>query len=219
VSRPIPMIGDVALQAVQRIRHEVDGGFAVLPIESLDGRLVQRHGRGSHVLELEGLLYGDTALDDLQTLQGLAAGGEEQDFSADIVTALDLNKVVVERFVAGELAGHPNHFAYRIRLLESPALPEPATVSVGGDLGFGLDDLGIDDSLLGDITDMAGQVPGAVDQAMDAIDQVQSLVSALGGLDVGNPVQPLTDQVAKLGALGDQASGAVDAVVDAFFGS
>jgi hypothetical protein len=222
------MIGDVALQAVQRVRHEVDGGFALLGVEGLPGRLVQGHGRGSHVVELEGVLYGETARDDLEALQGLATGGEEQVFAADIVTALDLHRVVVERFVAGQVAGHVDHFAYRIRLVESPELPEPAVVGPGlgfGDLGFGdlglpdlgLDDLGIDPSVLGDITDLAGQVAGAVDAALDAVDQLEALVAAAGGLSVGNPVQPLADEIGKLGQLADRASGAVTAVVSAFF--
>lgn len=226
--RAIPMIGDVALQAVQRVRHEVDGGFALVPVENLPGRLVQRHGRGSHVIELEGVLYGESAADDLATLQGLATSGEEQVFTADIVTALDLTHVVVERFVAAQIAGHVDHFAYRVRLVESPPLPEPATLGPGlgfGDLGFGdlglpdlgLPDLGIDPSVLGDIAGLAGEVAGAVDAALDAVDTLQSLVSAAGGLSVGNPVQPLADEIGKLGQLADRAGGAVTAVVSAFF--
>ncbi|EIV92703.1 hypothetical protein FraQA3DRAFT_2313 [Frankia sp. QA3] len=222
------MIGDVALRAVQRIRHEVDGGFALMPVENLPGRLVQRHGRGSHVIELEGVLYGDTAKDDLAALQDLARSGDEQVFTADIVTALDLGHVVVERFVAGQIAGHVDHYAYRLRLVESPELPEPATVGLGlgfGDLGFGdlgrsdlgLPDLGIDPSVLGDIADLAGDVAGAVDAAMDAVDTLQSLAAAAGGLAVGSPVQPLADEIGKLGQLADRASGAVAAVVSAFF--
>ena len=222
------MIGDVALQAVQRVRHEVDGGFALLPVEGLPGRLVQAHGRGSHVIELEGVLWGDTAADDLAALQELAGSGAEQVFAADIITALDLSQVVVERFVAGQLAGHVDHFAYRIRLVESPPLPEPAVLGPGlgfGDLGFGdlglpdlgLPDLGIDLSVLDDIAGLAGDVAGAVDAALDVVDTLEGLVAAAGGLAAGNPVQPLADEIGKLGELADRASGAVTAVVSAFF--
>ena len=142
------------------------------------------------------MLYGDTAADDLAALQDLATSGEEQVFAADIVTALDLKQVVVERFVASQIAGHVDHFAYRMRLVESPELPEPATLGPGlgfGDLGFGdlglpdlgLPDLGIDLSVLGDIAGLAGDVAGAVDAALDTVDTLQSLVSACGGLSVG----------------------------------
>lgn len=226
--RAVPMIGEVALQAVQRVRHEVDGGFALIGVEGLPGRLVQGHGRGSHVIELEGVLYGDTARDDLAALQDLATSGAEQVFAADIVSALDLSRVVVERFVAGQFAGHVDHFAYRIRLVESPPLPEPAVLGPGlglGDLGFGdlglpdlgLADLGIDPSVLGDIADLAGQVAGAVDAALDAVDTLQALAAAAGGLSTGNPVRPLADEIGKLGSLADRAGGAVHAVVSAFF--
>jgi hypothetical protein len=222
------MIGDVALQAVQRCRHEVDGGFALLPVEGLAGRLVQAHGRGSHVIELEGVLWGDTAADDLAALQKLATSGAEQVFAADIVTALDLSQVVVERFVAAQIAGHVDHFAYRIRLVESPPLPEPAVLGPGlglGDLGFGdlglpdlgLPDLGIDPSVLGDIAGLAGDVAGAVDAALDVVDTLEGLAAAAGGLSAGNPVRPLAEEIGKLGALAGRASGAVTAVVSAFF--
>lgn len=223
------MLGDVALQAVQRVRHDVDGGFALLPIEGLPGRLVQRHGRGSHVIELEGVLYGDTALADLKALQDAATSGDEHVFAADITSALDLHHVVVERFVAGEMAGHVNHFAYRLRLVESPPLPEPATVGGGlgfddlgfGGLGFGdlgLDDLGIDPSVLEDIANVAADVAGAVDAALDAVDQIQGMIAAAtGALSVGNPVQPLADEIGKIGAIADKAQAAVTAVVNAFF--
>lgn len=223
--RPVPLVGDVALQAVQRVRHEVDGGFARLPVDGLDGSLVQARGRGSHVIEIEGVLFGDTARDDLATLQDLASGSEEQVFAADIVTALDLHRVVVDRFVVSEIAGHPDHFAYRLRLLESPELPEPAVVSGPsfGDIGFGLDDLGLDDlgidaGVLGDIADIAADAAGAVDAALDAIDTVTSLIDAAAGLAVGNPVQPLQDELTKLAALGEASAGAVSAVVEAFLG-
>lgn len=219
--RPIPLIGDVALQAVQRIRHDQHGGFAVLPVENLDGRLVQRRGRGSHVLELEGILHGDTAREDLATLQELAAGGQEHVFAADIASALNLHTVVIERFVAAEIAGHPNHYAYRIRLLESPELPPPATVAgpLAGGLGdFGLDDLGIDPGVLGDIAALGEQVAGAADAALDAVQALGGLIDAAAGLDVGNPVGPLTDEIGKLGGVAQSASGAVTAVVNAFLG-
>jgi hypothetical protein len=224
--RAVPMIGDVALQAVQRVRHEVDAGLALLPVEGLSGRLVQRHGRGSHAVEIEGVLVGATAKDDLADLQELATSGEDQTFTADIVAALDLQAVAVERFVAAEIAGHPDHFAYRIRLVESPPLPPPATVGPGlgfGDLGFGelglgdLGDLGIDAGLLSDIADQAGEIAGAVDQALDAVDQLQALAAAAGGLTVGNPVKPLSDEISDLGRLATGAGEAVSAVVSAFF--
>ena len=61
MSRAIPMLGDVPLNAVQRVRHAIEQAFARLPIEGLDGELVQAHGRRSHAIEVEGLLVGETA--------------------------------------------------------------------------------------------------------------------------------------------------------------
>lgn len=217
MSRPIPMVGEVALSAVQRVRHEADGGFARLRVEGLPGELVQRHGRRSHVIEVEGVLTGETAKDDLDALQKMVAAGDEQVFTADIVTALDLQKVVIDRFVAAELAGFPGSWAFRLRLVESPPLPPPATLESGfGD--FGLDDLGFDTDILGDIIDQAGAVAGAIDAAMDAVDKLQALAALAGGLSVGNPLAPLTDAVGGLAGPAGQAAGAVGGLVATFLG-
>jgi hypothetical protein len=194
---PFPLVGDIALSSVQQIDHVVGGGFSAVDIPGLDGDVLQRAGRGSHAIRVEGVLVGDTALDDLGALQAMAASGEEVSFSADIVNALELEQVVIADFRAQAVAGVERLVMYQMWLVESPPLPPPAEVSgfgFGGLDDFGLGDLGFDTDVLGGIADLADQVAGAVDAVMAAADQLAALAS-LSTIDVGGPLQPLGEAV------------------------
>jgi hypothetical protein len=204
MTAPIPLVGDLALSAVQRIDHALGAGFESVGVPGLDGAVLQRAGRGPHTLVVQGVLTGDTALDDLASLQQLAAAGEEVPFSADITTALELERVVVVGLRARVVAGTHDLVGYEISLVESPPLPPPAAVGAFGGLDdFGLGDLGFDTGLLddiaGDISGLADDLAGAVDAAMAAVDQLSAL-AALGSLDVSGPLQPMSDAVGTVGA-------------------
>ena len=96
----VPMIDDFELKAVQRIRQETDQDFACQRIAGLDGTLHQRLGRASHRVLIDGYLLPATATDDLKTLQEKASAGAEVTFTADITTALSIQKMVIESFQA-----------------------------------------------------------------------------------------------------------------------
>lgn len=197
-TRPIPLLGDISLQYVQHIEHSLETGFVSSRIAGLEGELQQRSGRPSHKVRIEGVLLGETARDDLGTLQAAAQTGEELTFAADITSALDLQKVVIRYLEDDESAGQPNRVQYRLELAESPPLPPPAEVSGFGGLDdFGLGDLGIDTSMLGDLEDLAGDISSAVDQAMGAIDALGALanLATSGGLDFGGMLEPLNQTV------------------------
>src|SRR3979409_1641149 len=107
-TRPVPLLGDISLEFVQRIEHSLDSGFASTPIAGLPGDLQQRTSRRSHHIHITGVLAGDTAKDDLKKLQDAGSAGDELDFSADITSALDLQKVVIKELKSIESAGEPN---------------------------------------------------------------------------------------------------------------
>ncbi len=207
-----PMIDDIELKAVQQIWQETDQDYVRQRIAGLEGTLHQRIGRRSHRVVLHGLLLPGSAVEDLEKLQEKGSGGEEVTFTADITTALSVEKMVIESFSAEQVVGPAGQIAYRIVLAESPPLPPPAEVSPFGGLGeFGLGDLGFDPGALGDvlsdIQDQAGAVMDAVDSALDAVDQLQALAS-LGDLaNVGNPIKPITDKVGELAELGPAIDG------------
>ena len=194
-TRPIPLLGDISLEFIQRIEHTLDAGFSSTRISGLSGELQQRSGRPSHRVRIEGVLVGEAAREALGTLQTAAQTGEELTFAADITSALDLQKVVIGSFRAHEAAGQASRIHYQLELIESPPLPPPAEVSGFGGLDeFGLGDLGFDTDVLGDIQDLAGDVAGAVDQALGAVEALGALASlaASGGLDFEGILDPLT---------------------------
>jgi phage protein U len=206
-----PMLDDLELKAVQWIREETDAAFARQRVVGLDGTLHQKVGRASHRVTLAGALLPASATDDLKTLQTKAAAGAEVTFTADIATALDVQKYVIESIAAEQLPGADGQFTYRIVLSESPPLPAPAEVSSFGGLGdFGLGDLGFDPSalggVLGDIANEAGAIMSAADGVIGAIKQIAAL-GDLGNLaNIGNPVAPLVDKVKELEKVGPLVS-------------
>lgn len=214
---PVPMIDDLELKAVQHIRQESAASFAEQPIVGLDGTLHQKLGRQSHRVELRGFLLPDTATDDLKTLQEKSSAGAEVTFTADITTALKIDKMVIERFRAEQTVGPQGQIAYHIVLAESPPLPPPAQVSAFGGLGdFGVGDLGFDPGALGDvlseIADQAGAVMDAVDSALDAVQQLSSLSSLADLASISNPLAPLVSKVGDLGKLSEPVAGLTKAL-------
>lgn len=210
-SPAIPLLGDISLSAVQEIEHHVDGGFVQTRIVGLDGDLQQRSSRPSHVVRIAGVLFGDSAADDLSTLQKAAQTGDELTFSSDITKALDLQKVVITSFRALEVAGVPGRFDYDIVVAESPPLPPPAQLESFGGLGdFGLGDMGFDPGSLagiaGDLQSAAGDIASAVDavsQVVGTLGAIANLASAAGSLNPGNFMEPLSNVAGKVSGIAD----------------
>jgi hypothetical protein len=217
-ARPVPLLGGISLEMVQRIEHALDSGFASTPIAGLAGDLQQRSNRRSHEIRIAGVIAGETALDDLKKLQEAAAAGEELDFSADITSALDLQKVVIAELRSVESAGEPGRFIYSLLLVESPPLPPPAQLGGFGGLDdFGFGDLGFDTDILGDLADLAGDIAGAVNDALGVIDALSSLAN-LDGLNVGGILDPMQGVVDKLGSIAPSMQKAAKGLADAFNG-
>jgi len=208
-----PMLGDVTLTAVQGVRQETDGDLVALRIPGLDGTPHQRLGRCSHRVTVSGVLVGEAAGDDLGSLQTLAKDGTETTFTADILTALEVQHVVVESLAVEQAVGRPGQYAYTVVVAENPPLPPPAEVTSFGGLD-GLGELGFDglDDVLSDVTDQAGVLSGALDTALDAVGAAAQL-AGIGDLSgVGNPLAPLTNTVGEVGGVGDAVSGVLGSI-------
>lgn len=215
-ARPMPMLGDVTLTAVQRVDQSLDSGFHDVAVLGLAGHAQQRSGRPSHRIGIVGVLTGATALDDLAALQTLAASGAETSFAADIVTALDLQQVVVTHFTATELAGQPGVIDLVIELAESPPLPPPAQLSGFGGLDdFGLGDLGFDTDILGDLASLAGDIAAVVDGALDALDALDAL-AGLADFDFNGLLDPINGVTSAVGSIGGQLGTAMDDLAGLF---
>jgi len=203
---PVPMIDDLELKAVQCIRQESDQEFVEQKIAGLDGTLHQKLGRGSHRVFISGVLLPATAESDLRKLQTMAAAGEEVTFTADITTALTIDKMVIAAFAAEQHVGPAGQIAYAITLAESPALPSAAEVGgfggldafgTGGDLGFDTAALG---SVLDGVASQAGNVLAAADKIAAAVEQIQALTKLADLKNLGNPVKPLSDTAGRVAA-------------------
>ncbi len=208
--RPIPLLGDISLSFVQRIEHSSRGGCIETPIPGLSGDLQERSGRPSHMIRIRGLLFGEEAVVELESVQLSAEEGEELTFSADILTALDIQKVVIKSFRVQEHAAMVNRYEYEIVLSESPPLPPPVEFpGFGGLDDFGLGDLGFDTDILGDLTDLAGDIAGALDDALGVLDQLGALAN-LDGLSVDGVLQPMQDVSNNVSGIGSSFKGALD---------
>ncbi len=210
----VPMIDDLELTAVQWIRQESAQGYAAHQVAGLDGTVHQKLGRRSHRVALAGVLFGETAADDLKSLQEKAAAGDEVVFTADISTALEVEKMVIDSLAAEQDVGR-GRFSYALELAESPPLPPPAELSPFGGLGeFGLGDLGFDTDALGGVLDdvlaQAGSITDAIDAAMDAVGAIGALASLADLGDLSNPLKPVTDKIGELSGLGSGVVTAVD---------
>lgn len=223
MSRPIPMVDDLALDAVGWIRHRTAPRAVSVPVAGLEGDAQQSLGRASHEVELGGVLVGEEVADRLAELQEKAAAGAEVTFHADITTALDVEHMVVVAAEFAESGGRPGRYEYRLHLRESPPLPPPAQVSGFGGLGglgdlglgdLGLGDLGLGDlgfdglgDVLGDISDLAALAQDALDAVNEAVGALEALAS-LSDLSFGNPLEPVQAEGQKLAGV----AGVADAV-------
>ena len=188
-----PMVDDIELKAVQHVRQETDQGYVAQRVAGLEGTLHQRLGRRSHRVRIAGVLFGDSAPDDLKALQQKAQAGDEVTFSADITTALEISHMVIESFVAEQRVGPDDQFAYTMFLAENPPLPPPEeTSSFGGLDDFGVGDLGFDDvdGVLDGVADQAGAALAAADGALEAAAGLAGLAGLGDFGDVDNPLHP-----------------------------
>ncbi len=215
-TRPIPMLGDISLQYVQRIEQELEGGFIPVRIPGLAGQAMNRTERSSHRIRIRGVLFGESAVDDLESIQLAAANGEELNFAASITDALDIQQVVIDNFKVAEDAGRPGLYEYQLTILESPPLPPPAELSGFGGLDdFGLGDLGFDTDIVGDLMDQVGEITDAIDQATQLIDQLGALTN-LDALSAGGLLEPMDSLASDVGNLGSRLNDAFDGLLSDF---
>ncbi len=166
-----PMLGDWEVPHIAAIRSAERRAFAELPVPGRAGSVFQDLNAGPVRVAIEGSLYGDEARDAfLEEVRGKFKAGEPVTFVADIVTATEVQYVIVEELRFEESGVRPDQLAYFLVLRESPPPPPPPNP-----LG------GLDTSLL----DQAGSFLDSITGALDMIDSLGSIP------DLGNPTEPL----------------------------
>lgn len=166
-----PMLGDWEIPRIGAIDAAERRIFVEFPIPGRGGSLYQDLNRAPLQLVITGSLYGDEPRDEfLQAVREKFNAGEPVTFVADILTATEVQYVIVEDLQFAESGLTPDQTDYRITLRESPPPPPPPDP-----LG------GLDTSLL----DQAGSLLDSVTGALDVLD-------ALGNIpDFGDPTEPL----------------------------
>ena len=128
MNQPIrPMLGEIELQQVQMIHLDEDQVLTRHDIPALEGDFFQRMGRAGAAVELSGVQSGPEAREALGQLRDAFRAARALTFAADIVTATELEDVLIESLEIAEHAGLPDAFEYRMRLREhtEPTAPEP----------------------------------------------------------------------------------------------
>ena len=193
-----PVIGEWQVPSIERIHTLEERRIARLPVPGLQGDIQQDLGAASLTVEIAGSLHGDEARDDfLQKLRDDFKAGDPVSFTADIVNASGLDRVLIDELELAEVNDSADGFHYRIVLREyvEPPAPPPPSDDLGLDLGadldslasLGLDGLNLPD-LLGGIPDVANPVPplqGALSAVQSATAAVPSALEGLSSVFTG----------------------------------
>lgn len=185
-----PVLGDWEIPRIQSIQSLEKRNFVELDIPGRVGSLFQDMNTGPTRVVICGSLYGDETRNEfLEELRGKFREGEPVTFVGDIVTATEVQYVIIETLRFEENGLKPDQMDYHIIIKESPPPPPPPDP-----LG------GIDTDLL----DQAGNFMDSVTGALDVIDTLGSIPN------FGDPTGPLQDTLGQVGS----ATEGVDEVVD-----
>lgn len=168
-----PMLGDWEIPRIAAIRTLERRSFVELAVPGRVGSLFQDLNTTPTRIAISGSLYGDEARNAfLEELRGKFRAGEPVTFVADIVTATEVQYVIIETLHFAESGTQPDQIDYAMVLKESPPPPPPPDP-----LG------GLDTSLLDQAGDFLDTVTGALD-----------LIEGLGSVpDIGDPTPPLSN--------------------------
>jgi hypothetical protein len=180
-----PMIGSWEVPSIERIATREARKISRVAIPGLDGDLQQGLGAASLVVEMVGSLQGDQARDAfLEALREPFRAGQPVSFTADILTASELDQVLIEALDLTEVNEWANSFRYRIVLrqyVEPPAPPTPID-----DLGAGLDAELSDLAGVGldalELPDLLGDLPALADPVAPLQPALEAVRAATGGI-------------------------------------
>ena len=186
-----PVLGGWEIPHISSIGSLEQRSFAELEVPGKTASLFQDLAATPTRIVISGSLYGDEDRDDfLQEVRGKFRAGEPVTFVGDIVTATEVQYVVIETLRFEQSATLPDQIEYLIALRESPPPPPPAPPDIDSALadeaaGF----LGSVTGALGAIDALS--VPNFGDPTPPLQGTLDGVTSALGGLS-GVPAQ-LTD--------------------------
>ncbi len=187
-----PMLDSWEVPNIAAIESLERRALIELPVPGLAGSLFQDTNSEPARIAIRGSLYGDQARDDfLGQVRAKFQAGQPLTFVGDIVTATQLQYVLVETLHFDERGTEPDETGFTIVLRESPP-PPPAGANPLADIDAGLLDeaagfvAGVGGAL--DLIDGAGSIPDLSDPTpplKSALDPVTAAAAGLGGLASG----------------------------------
>lgn len=175
-----PVLGDWEIPRIEAIDAFEQRRFVELEVPGRAGSLYQDLNLRPAWIGLRGSLFGDETRNDfLEALREKFRAGEPVTFVADILTATEVQYVVIETLAVAQSGSHPDQMDYRIVLRESPPPPPPPDP-----LG------GIDTGLLGDAASLLDSVTGA----LDALEMLGAIP------DISDPTPPLRETLSGVGS-------------------
>ncbi len=182
-----PVLGDWEIPHVSAIYSTEERSFSEFQVPGRSGSLLQDMDREPLKLAISGSLYGEESRDEfLQKVREKFLAGEPVTFTADILTATELQYVVIESLKFHQSGSSPDEMAFLVVLRESPPPPPPSDP-----LG------GLDSDLLDQAAGLVDSVTGALD-ALDALSDIP---------DISDPTPPLRNT---LSGVSDAVSGLAD---------
>lgn len=183
-----PMLGDWPVPHIAAIQSAERRALAELSVPGRAGSVYQDLAGGPVRIAIAGSLYGDEVRDDfLDQVRGKFKAGEPVTFVADIVTATDVQYVVIEELRFAESGTRPDQTDYFLLIRESPPPPPPPDPLGGLDSGLLDQAAGFLDSVTGalDAIQALGSLPELKDPTpplRGALDGVKSAVGGLAGV-------------------------------------
>ena len=186
------MLGNWEVPRIEEIRTLENRSFVEFAVPGREGSLYQDLNTMPTRIAILGSLYGDEDRDAfLEELRGKFRAGEPVTFVADIVTATEIQYVIVEAMRFQESGIKPDQMDYLFVLKESPPPPPPSDPLGALDAGLLEQADGFLDTVTGalDVIDTLGEfplgtIPDVVDPTPPLNDALGDIEEATDGLDV-----------------------------------
>jgi hypothetical protein len=143
---------------------------------------VQNLGRASVQLQVEGIFYGATAKDDMETLRALYKSREPVDFLAEIVGEAYFSQVVLTQFEVFETAGHPDEFSYVLHIMEYVEPPAPAAAPDFAAVDAAIVDAAQNFIEAATLPDLLGSIPNITNPLAPLENAMNGVEEAMSGL-------------------------------------
>jgi hypothetical protein len=163
---------------LERLTHVTIGERARIvhhDVPGLSGEFAQALGRLAVEVSLQGIFYGSSAVDDLNTLRNAYLEHAPVDFFTESVGEGYFTQVLISRLEISQQAGYLDQFDFACDVVEYVEPPEPVVV----------------DPLAALDTGLLEEAASFVDDVQNALEQVSQLADLLSTPAFGNPVESL----------------------------